>query len=150
MLRKLFGVSRRTHEAQRVRIRELNAIVESLRRKNSSETKGKLRFEGLYKKEREDHNSCARERKELHGERETLMAINRNLAKELHRVRELFMVAFTSKRARELVLQYRQVHLRHLSKLTGKGNRFTAKQVTLAMNMARQEAERGPDGKTEA
>lgn len=143
-LRKLFGVSWRTHETQRVRIRELEAITESLSKSKSAEISTKHRFEALYNREKENHDSCARERRDLQGERETLMEINRNLAKELHRIRELFMVAFTSKQAEELVLQNRRVHLKHLRQLTGV-TKFSAEHVVAALKVANREA----DGKGE-
>ena len=139
MLRKLFGVSWKTRRARCARIRELEMNVESLSRGKSAETSAKLRFESLYRKERQDHNSCARERRILHVENETLRGINRNLAKELHRMRELFSVVFASKAAKEMILQDRSVHLRHLRKVAGDGSKVTVKHVAAAHSIARSD-----------
>jgi len=151
LLRKVFGVSWKTHEASRQRIRDLEVINESLRKGRSSETKGKLKFEGLYNQEKQNHDECAKERKELRSERDTVIDINRNLGRELHRLRELFSVTFSSKRARELVLENRCVSLEALRKLTG-GHKFSAKHVAAVIAMVPPQ-ERGlskPDGKPAA
>ena len=144
LLRKVFGVSAKTHEAQSRRIRDLEVINESLGKGKSSETKGKLRFEGLYNQEKQNHDECAAERKKLRSERDTLVDINRNLGRELHRLRGLFLVTFSSKRARELALEHREVHVEHLRKLTG-GSKFSAKHVAGAVAIAKQK-QAGADG----
>lgn len=140
LLRRLFGVSWKTHQAEQ---RQSAAIIESLQDKVSTETKLRMRHENRYNAEREAHNKCAKARQELQAERETLMDINRGLARELRRIRELFPLVFTSRQAKDLILQHRTVELRHLRALTrgGKGNKFTAKHVALALSLAKKQAE---------
>ena len=135
---KFIGVSWKTHDAQGPEICEFEVIVESLKATMASETKGKLRFEGLYNQEKRNHDECAKERNTLRSERDMLVEINRNLGRELHRLRGLFLVTFSSKRAREMALEHREIHVEHLRKLTG-GSKFSAKHVARAIAIARQQ-----------
>lgn len=132
LLRKLFGVSLKTHQHE---VRQCEAIIDALKRQSSSETKGKLRAQEKLREERAAHAKCQAAAKELELSRESMVDINRDLAKELYRLRELFQVVFTSKKAKELALENRTVHLAHLRKISP-GNKFTAKHVAHAITIA--------------
>jgi len=147
VLRRILGVSWRTHEAQRAEIRELERIIGGLRN-------GKLTFQEAYAQERRDLAACRAAAKSLEKERDTLaegrdtlIEINRHVGRELYRVRELFSVVFSSKRARELALEKRAVTLERLRKVHG-GSRFSAAHVTEAVTVANRELQREAERKT--
>ena len=131
IIRKLFGVSLKTYEA------EQDARM-ALAKKLQDETGKRLETMGQYHGERDRHEKCREVKAFAEGERDRLLLVNRDLAHELHRVRGLMLVTFSSKRARALALENREVHLSHLRKLTG-GNKFTAKHVSLAVSIAKKE-----------
>ena len=79
-----------------------------------------------------------------------VVAVNHQIAKELARVRELFMVPFASDEAKHLALISREVHGRHLQKPSGVRKRYTSRDMVLAVKVAQQEVERAKQEQTEA
>ncbi|MXW17156.1 MAG: hypothetical protein F4123_11390 [Gemmatimonadetes bacterium] len=145
LLRFAFGrilrVSRKTHEASPAEVRELRSIVEALK-------KAKLKLEEAYAAQRREtaalrgaNERLAKENETLAEHVKTLVGINRNLGRELHRVNELLACRFDSPATRERALRNREVHVKHLQRPSGANKRFTAKDITLAVKVARQEAE---------
>ena len=123
-----------THEAEQ-------KARTDLERKVQDETGKRIETMGQYHEERAEHEECKKARESAESDRATLVRVNQDLAHELRRLRGLFFVVFSSKRAKELAVENRDVHVTHLRELTG-GNKFTAKHVALAMGMAQQERER--------
>ncbi|MDE2986255.1 MAG: hypothetical protein OXU69_16250 [Gemmatimonadota bacterium] len=100
---RILGVSRKTHEASRAEVLELRSIVEALK-------KAKLKLQDAYAAERRDLAACRTATRTLEEERDTLVEINRNLARELHRVNELFACRFDSTATRDRALRNREVN----------------------------------------
>ena len=149
LLRKLFGVSWKTYRAKCDEHQKLVAINESVRRSKSAQTRAKIQFSDLYDDQklradrlRKVYDQCTEANAGLAKERDTLVGINRAIGNEVARIRELFVIPFVSEEATKLALASREVWARHLQKPSGLRGRFTSADITTAVTVAKQEAER--------